>query len=150
MSIPAIFPPADTSGNEIYKAIVVDEGSYLQRDLVRGSSTEAALCIRVENLPDDVTALCRAVISAEAAFPTHPCDACLTLVSSGPMFGHTRLLGNSMVVGRMMTTDAGHACKLVNMTVPAAPVVSDGTTGSTGAVVLVRLTYRYPQKLLAL
>ncbi len=145
--IPTVWPQASTSANQIYKAIIVDEGSYLLKDSIRGTGTEAVLCIRVENLPDDATALCKAVTVAELAFPAHPCDACLVLVSSGPMFGHTRLLGNSMVVGRMMTTDGGHAAKLVNLTNPSAPVITDGTTGSTGAVVLVRLTYRYPQKL---
>ena len=148
--IPATWPQAPTSGNQIYKVMIVDEGSYTDKDSVRGTGTESVLCVRVENLPDTVTAIQLAETAAELAFPTHPDDGCMQFFRVGPMFGHTRLLGNSMIVGLMMTTDTGHPAKLVNLSVPATPVVTDGTTGSTGTVVLVRLTYRYQQKISSL
>jgi len=144
MSIPATWPPVATGG--AYKVIIIDEGSYRQDDVTYGLKTEAVMCVRVENLPDTEDAIQDAVDAARAAYPTYPSDTCMVLDSIGPMFGHTRLLGNSMVVGRMMTTDSGHACK----TVILPSTVGAGTTGSTGCVVLLKMLYKYPQTFSAL
>lgn len=145
VAVPATWPPADTSGSNTFPVLLVDEGSYYQKDLVLGTDSEVSQIVRVENLPDDSTAIDLAVKAATLAYPSHPSSEFtgMVLITAGPLFGHTHLKGNSMVVGREMTTDAGQAVKTVTNT----GTVSTGTTGSTGALVLVKLIYGWPKKL---
>ncbi len=143
--VPAVWPPDTTTSTNIYPVMPVDEGSYHLKENILNVDTEASQVYRVENLPDDSTAIDRAVVAAMLAYPAHPSAAFtgMLIESAGPLFGHTHLKGNSMVVERMMETDAGLSVK----TVSSAGVVGVGETGTVGTVVLVKIIYGWPKTL---
>jgi hypothetical protein len=140
MSIPAIFPLAETSGTGNYPVIVVDEGTFVLSNYY-GFVDTASLAVRIENLPDTLEAVTLAVEAAKLAYPTHPDHPCLVLVDAGPIFGTRVSKGNSMFVGRNISTEPGTPAIIVNVD---DQTTTSGYAGTVGSVALVRLNYKLP------
>lgn len=140
MSIPAIFPLPDTSNTELYPVIVIDEGTFVVSNYA-GFVNSASICVRVENLPDTISAITIAIEAAKLAYPQHPDHACLVLTSAEPIFGTRVSKGNSMFVGRNISTEPGTPAIIVDVN---NATTSSGFAGTVGSVVLVRLNYELP------